>query len=315
MKNVYYNKKHNIRIQNTQGLIIEKEGPAVSISFDEHSKYIVPIKKYTIFPNSRVTFDLGTNTLHTYADSDVYVRGGASIEAHDKSRITAHEDSIVMAYDNSIVEANEHTYVEARGFSVISAVDNSTIHANDRSRVMVCKGSPTIFAAGFSVVDVIYPTSSDAKIYADGFSIAEINVPVTIHAREFSHILLKTTEECIINRDNHFGIVSPQIFVLDRDMIVYKKLRDNRIAEMKLEKGQVFQCAHYDKCRTDRALVMSIESNNGEDGEQFSYGVSFHNPHVLYEVGKVISAQYAPEIDECSSGIHFFLTKEKAQAF
>jgi len=96
-------------------------------------------------------------------------------------------------------------------------------------------------------------------------------------------------------------------------MIVYKKLQDDKIASLLLKKGQLFQSRNHDKCRTSEAVVLSIESIDKK--ETYQDGFSKYDSSFVYKVGEIIKTDYDKNIQECSSGIHFFLTRESAETY
>jgi hypothetical protein len=61
--------------------------------------------------------------------------------------------------------------------------------------------------------------------------------------------------------------------------------------------------------------VVAIEDRQGRP---IKTGHSLHNPNFIYEAGKEVrpTLNYNPNIRvECTSGIHFFMTKEEARIF
>ena len=65
------------------------------------------------------------------------------------------------------------------------------------------------------------------------------------------------------------------------------------------------------KCRCDKAEVISIEKF---DGTPLQKAYSYYDKSFIYEVGKIVSVDNFNEdrFDECSAGIHFFITKQEA---
>ena len=112
---------------------------------------------------------------------------------------------------------------------------------------------------------------------------------------------------------NHFGSIIKQVFKVKEKMLVYKKLANKLIATLELEKGQIFQSQYHSKCRTDRAKVIVIE--NIDKTEKFDIGYSQNDNKFVYKVGETVSADYDEEIKECSSGIHFFLSRKSAEEY
>ena len=103
-----------------------------------------------------------------------------------------------------------------------------------------------------------------------------------------------------------------QVFKTKKKTIVYKKLRDGLFATLELQKGQVFQSANNSKCRTDSAKVLKIEN---PDGKERKTGRSQADYDFVYKVGTTVSAPYDERIEECSTGIHFFLSRKEAEEY
>jgi hypothetical protein len=211
-----------------------------------------------------------------YPNSIVDVTNSLTVIVYDKSKVDAYANSKVVAHDESTVYAYNGSRVEAFDTSTVYAYSVSTIHAYDSSIVYAHDGS-------------------------------------TVDVYEFSCIYVKS-HRVTINTINHFGAIIKQVHKVKKDILVYKKLKDDKIATLKLVKGQTFQSKWFNKCRIDRAFVVSI--TNIEDTEKYQNGVSEYDKNFIYEVGKeVIADIYDKNIEECSNGIHFFLTREKAEKY
>lgn len=96
---------------------------------------------------------------------------------------------------------------------------------------------------------------------------------------------------------------------LSQSIIGWKKCVGNIIVELEIPKGAKVFCINGDKCRTNKAKVVSI--SYGNIAESF-YDISF-----TYEVGKEIEIKdFNPNYNvECGSGIHFFKNKEDAKFY
>ena len=66
------------------------------------------------------------------------------------------------------------------------------------------------------------------------------------------------------------------------------------------------------KCRCSEAEVISITSLNGN--YSLTKAFSAFNPDFMYEVGKIVAVDNFDENrwNECSTGIHFFITRDEA---
>ena len=95
--------------------------------------------------------------------------------------------------------------------------------------------------------------------------------------------------------------------------IGYKKCRDNLIAKLEIPEDALRSSATTRKCRCSKARVLSITDLNGSDAN-VEYAVSKHDSWFLYKVGEVVSVDDfdTNRWNECSTGIHFFMTREEA---
>jgi hypothetical protein len=110
-----------------------------------------------------------------------------------------------------------------------------------------------------------------------------------------------------------------------KSLIVYKKLKDNAIATLRIpSRTRRTAClvnniyknqGKFGKCRAERAFVVAIENWQGKPAKK---GRSYYNNNFIYEVGKEVKPeyQYNPDIlIECTSGIHFFMSKKEAKEY
>ena len=101
--------------------------------------------------------------------------------------------------------------------------------------------------------------------------------------------------------------------LLSEDLIGFKCCAGDRIVELRIPKGSIVFSINNYKCRTNRASVISI-TDIIDSETNYSMAASIRDENFIYEVGKTL------EIDdfdlqyniECSTGIHFFRTREEA---
>ena len=225
----------------------------------------------------------GTEMFRIYASSRVVTNDSSTVAAYNNSTVWVYGSSRVVTNDSSRVVTNDSSTVEAYDSSTVEAYGSSTVEAYDRSTVDACDNS-TVEAYNRS----------------------------TVRASEFSTIYQKSINTKITTI-NYFGAIIKQVFKVTKKMLVYKKLEYNKIATLELVRGQIFQSENHDKCRTYQAKVIAIESIDGK--EKFTVGRSQHDSGFIYKVGEVVIAEYDENIEACSTGIHFFLTREKAERY
>ncbi len=197
------------------------------------------------------------------------------------TRVRLHANSIVDAYSNSKVDAYANSKVDAYANSKVYAYDNSIVNAYANS-----------------IVDA----------YANSIVNAYNNSKVDSY--DFSCIYQKSIKTKI-KLFNHYGKIVKQKFEVKKKMIVYKKLEKNLICELELTKGQVFQSENHSKCRTNTAKVIKIENIDGT--KCYPRGYSQYNKDFIYELGKIVNTEYDENIKECSTGIHFYLSRHSAE--
>lgn len=99
------------------------------------------------------------------------------------------------------------------------------------------------------------------------------------------------------------------------DLIVYKKLANDKIATLLIPARYTRTRAFGNKFRATKAKVLNIQYKNGVPCER---GVSIINNAFEYVVGGWVKPTRKFERnwwEECASGIHFFLTRKEAEAF
>jgi hypothetical protein len=98
------------------------------------------------------------------------------------------------------------------------------------------------------------------------------------------------------------------------DVIGWKKLAGAAIAKLLIHSDAKRSNATGRKCRAERAEVLAITD---KDGNPTLSGVSQYDSKFIYRVGETVSV---PDFDpdrwsECSTGIHFFITRAEAEAY
>ena len=92
----------------------------------------------------------------------------------------------------------------------------------------------------------------------------------------------------------------------------FKKLSKDRIAELEITLDAKRSSATTRKCRCSKAKVISI--TNQDNTEIFYEGTSKKHENFIYIVGETIEVKDFDDNrwNECSTGIHFFITRKEA---
>lgn len=87
------------------------------------------------------------------------------------------------------------------------------------------------------------------------------------------------------------------------------------IIELLIPEDAKRSCAFSNKCRCDKAKVLGIQSIYGQSFPTDTIAYSNYDPAFAYRVGEIITPREPFDLDpfnECSSGIHFFMSREDA---
>ena len=93
--------------------------------------------------------------------------------------------------------------------------------------------------------------------------------------------------------------------------IGYKKA-NNKIVKLLITKDSKRSSATSRKCRCSKAKVLSI--SNMENTEEYNEAHSNYDYNFIYKVGEIVKVDNFDEDrwNECSPGIHFFMTRDEA---
>ncbi|MCQ2232081.1 MAG: DUF5758 domain-containing protein [Paludibacteraceae bacterium] len=101
-------------------------------------------------------------------------------------------------------------------------------------------------------------------------------------------------------------------------MLGYKKViaypsRQFAILKLRIDPGQIVICPNGDKCRTPRVFVLDVIGEYKYTKNDFR---SLYSSSFKYKIGEYVhSDDFDMSMEECKSGIHFFKTKEEAEAY
>ena len=100
----------------------------------------------------------------------------------------------------------------------------------------------------------------------------------------------------------------------DGAFTAWKKLHNGAIAKLLIPENAKRCSATGRKCRCDRALVLAIYDRNGNAIESET---SARTPDFVYKVGEHIVPDSFDDDrwNECSHGIHFFITRTEAEEY
>ena len=96
--------------------------------------------------------------------------------------------------------------------------------------------------------------------------------------------------------------------------IAWKKLANGDVAKLLIPEDAKRSSATTRKCRASKAIVLAIYN---EDGEEIIEGSSISDYEFIYRVGETVYPDHWDEDrwNECSNGIHFFITRKEAEEY
>jgi hypothetical protein len=123
--------------------------------------------------------------------------------------------------------------------------------------------------------------------------------------------------KCVNFEQANFDQVKLPEFQIPQEgsLIVWKKLRDGCIAKLEIPDNSKRTASLVGrKCRAEFAKVIEIYNYSGV---KLDTGTSCYDSTIKYDIGEIIYPdRYNPDIRvECTHGIHFFLTREEAEAY
>ena len=112
------------------------------------------------------------------------------------------------------------------------------------------------------------------------------------------------------NATSFFALQCPE----EGSFIGYKKA-DNKIVKLLITEDAKRSSATTRKCRCSKAKVLSITSLDGK--EEYTKVNSEYDSSFTYEVGKIVEVENFDENrwNGCSTGIHFFITRDEAVTY
>lgn len=153
--------------------------------------------------------------------------------------------------------------------------------------------------------------------YADcaysNFKKAKLNNILFIHANLYNASfidckILKTKYPKIDDGTAFFALQCPE----EGAFVGFKKSYDDKIIKLLIMKDSLRSSATSRKCRASKVKVLAITDFKGK--MQFEKTYSNYDRSFVYKVGDIIEIKKfnKDRWEECSNGIHFFITREEA---
>lgn len=159
--------------------------------------------------------------------------------------------------------------------------------------------------SSFSNCNLTYANLIDTSLISVSFSYSDLQ------DTKLSPYLM--FDSYLVNAKNISKSVASELLVCPEtgSFRAYKQLRDNCIALLEIPASAKRSSATTRKCRASKAKVLKIWD---VDGNLLQSQCSSWDYKFIYEVGKTVEVKDfdTDRWNECSTGIHFFLTKQEA---
>ena len=175
--------------------------------------------------------------------------------------------------------------------------------------------------ADLSYADLSYADLSSANLSSADLSYADLSYAdlssANLSSADLSYADLSSANLRYANlryAENNEWAAALVTIVPDGDIIGWKKLKGDLIAKLLIPANAKRSNATGRKCRAEYAKVLEIW--NGE--ESVKSGESSYEDGFMYIVGKTIKPSQPFDDnrwDECSTGIHFFITRLEAEKY
>ena len=116
-----------------------------------------------------------------------------------------------------------------------------------------------------------------------------------------------------VSRDAYYALI-PMTCPREGAFVGYKKCEGGRIVQLEIPEDAERSSAYGKKCRCSKAGVLHIWT---PDGGEADYAVSGFDPDFIYRRGEIAEVEDFDDyrFNECSTGIHFFMTREEAAGY
>jgi hypothetical protein len=189
-------------------------------------------------------------------------------------------------------------------YADLSYADLSSANLSSANLSSANLRSANLSSANLSYANLSYADLSYADLnYAD-LSSADLS-SANLSSANLSYANLRSA----INITDKLAIAQFQFIPTDGPFIGWKKCQNGVIVKLCVSKSAQRSHGTERKCRASQVKVLEVFGA--------SEGISSYDPSVIYRKGKLVKC-VAPfdtnRWDTCASGIHFYLTREEAEA-
>ena len=311
--------KSNMRVVPTEDTDVTVYGEG-SVVFNEpcilrcHNNVVCVLNILTSQKGKDYLVELHDTCSCNHTSGNVTLYGNAHILC------TPHSVGTIKAYNESHVDGSGHCLIHAYMFASVKSLGKETIIAHNNTYVDVHNRSHvTLFdlsRCDMRGQGVVHAYNQSTVLLING----------TCHASGFATVFRYRAHAArVIKSDFFFGIIHSTPMKATQNMIAYKLALatvltdDNTIKTVKvvvklsIKKGTPIRCGGYYKWRAKSAQVLEIFD---EKHKPVDFAYSFYDNQFTYHLGDMLTVpEFNVTHDECSSGIHFFITEAEAWSY
>ena len=132
----------------------------------------------------------------------------------------------------------------------------------------------------------------------------------------YANLSFAKLHDAILDGADYTGTVLNLQCPEEDSFTAWKKLEGDNIAKLLIPEDAKRSSATSRKCRSSKAIVLAIYNKNGEEISE-GRSVSRYHSDFIYRVGETVYPDSWDEDrwNECSNGIHFFVTRKEAEEY
>ena len=165
-----------------------------------------------------------------------------------------------------------------------------------------------LYCANLSGADLSRANLSRADLYCANLSGADLSF-ANLSGADLSFANLSGAKIELEFLNKFYPIACPEAGAF----IAWKKCRNNTVVKLEVTENAKRSSAFSRKCRCSEARVLAIENIDGTPYKENSVS-SQRDRTFIYTVGEIVKVDDFDEDrrNECSTGIHFFITRQEA---
>jgi hypothetical protein len=108
-----------------------------------------------------------------------------------------------------------------------------------------------------------------------------------------------------------------QICPQEGSFIAWKKVKRYTAKIVIPNEAKRTSCIKNRKCRAEFILTIALFDHNGETAPADTIAIGIHDGITTYKIGQITKADsFDPNVlEDCTHGIHFFMTREEAERY